>query len=126
MLSSAQVHKEKPPVKLSENSMRVLKARYLRRDANGNVVETPRQMFARVALAVAQAELAYGPASQSHVWEERFFELMSTLDFLPNSPTLMNAGTSLGQLSACFVLPIEDTLESIFQTLSNMAMIQRS
>ncbi|MGZ4859642.1 MAG: adenosylcobalamin-dependent ribonucleoside-diphosphate reductase [Candidatus Angelobacter sp.] len=126
MLSPAQVHKEKPPVKLSENSMRVLKARYLRRDGNGNVVETPRQMFERVALAVAQAELAYGPASQSHVWEERFFELMSTLDFLPNSPTLMNAGTSLGQLSACFVLPIEDTLESIFQTLSNMAMIQRS
>lgn len=126
MFTSTQVQKEKPPAKLSENSISVLRARYLRRDASGNVVETPRQMFERVALAVAQAELAYGPAKQSHVWEERFFELMSTLDFLPNSPTLMNAGTALGQLSACFVLPIEDTLESIFQALSNMAMIQRS
>ncbi len=120
------VQQAKPPVKLSENAMRVLEARYLRRDSNGNVVETPRQMFERVARAVSEAELEYGPASHSHLWEERFFTLMSSLDFLPNSPTLMNAGNPLGQLSACFVVPIEDSLDSIFDALSNMAMIQRS
>lgn len=120
------VHREKAPVKLSDNAMRVLKARYLRRDSDGQVVETPRQMFERVARAVSEAELEYGPAGQSRIWEERFFKLMSSLDFLPNSPTLMNAGSPLGQLSACFVLPIDDSLESIFQALSKMAMIQRS
>jgi len=78
-------------------------------------------MFERVARAVAEAELIFGPASNARLWEERFCEMMSSLDFLPNSPALMNAGTQLGQLSACFVLPIEDTLESIFQALRNMA-----
>jgi ribonucleoside-diphosphate reductase alpha chain len=112
--------------KLNENSMRVLSSRYLRRDAHGIVVETPRQMFERVARAISEAELIFGPASNARLWEERFYEMMASLDFLPNSPTLMNAGTELGQLSACFVLPIEDTLESIFQALSNMAFIQRS
>ena len=112
--------------KLNENSMRVLSARYLRRDVRGIVVETPHQMFERVARAVSEAELIFGPASNARLWEERFCEMLGSLDFLPNSPTLMNAGTQLGQLSACFVLPIEDTLESIFQALSNMALIQRS
>ncbi len=126
MVASTEVQLPARPVKLTENSMRVLNARYLRRDAGGAVVETPRQMFERVGRAVSQAELAYGPASQSRLWEERFFHLMVALDFLPNSPTLMNAGTPLGQLSACFVLPVEDSLESIFRALSNMAMIQRS
>ncbi len=112
--------------KLNENSMRVLSARYLRRDVQGNVTESPRQMFERVARAVSEAELVFGPASNARLWEERFYDTMASLDFLPNSPTLMNAGTQLGQLSACFVLPIEDTLESIFQALSNMALIQRS
>lgn len=126
MLNPPQIELESPPVQLTENSLRVLRARYLRRDGEGAVVETPRQMFERVARAVSQAELAYGPPSNSRKWEERFFELLAGLDFLPNSPTLMNAGVPLGQLSACFVLPVEDTLESIFQALSNMAMIQRS
>lgn len=112
--------------KLNENSMRVLSARYLRRDAEGNVTESPRQMFERVARAVSEAELVFGPASNARFWEQRFCDTMASLDFLPNSPTLMNAGTQLGQLSACFVLPIEDTLESIFQALTNMALIQRS
>ena len=94
---------------LSENAMRVLNARYLRRDAGGVVNETPEQMFERVARAVSEAELIYGPASNAQFWEQRFYEMMASLDFLPNSPTLMNAGTLLGQLSACFVLPIEDT-----------------
>lgn len=111
---------------IGENGMRVLKARYLRRDLRGQVAETPRQMFERVARAVSEAELVFGPASNARFWEERFSEMLASLDFLPNSPTLMNAGTQLGQLSACFVLPIEDTLESIFQALSSMALIQRS
>jgi ribonucleoside-diphosphate reductase alpha chain len=112
--------------KLNENSMRVLAARYLRRDDQGQVAETPRQMFERVARAISEAELVFGPASNARLWEERFYEMMASLDFLPNSPTLMNAGTQVGQLSACFVLPVEDTLESIFEALSNMALIQRS
>src|SRR6516225_5991471 len=101
--------------KLTENSMRVLSARYLRRDAHGAVAETPQQMFERVARAISEAELVFGRASSARLWEKRFCEMMISLDFLPNSPTLMNAGTELGQLSACFVLPIEDTLESIFR-----------
>jgi ribonucleoside-diphosphate reductase alpha chain len=121
----ATIPREAQP-KLNENSMRVLSARYLRRDADGIVVETPQQMFERVARAISEAELIFGPASGARLWEERFYQMMASLDFLPNSPTLMNAGTQLGQLSACFVLPIEDTLESIFYALSNMALIQRS
>jgi ribonucleoside-diphosphate reductase alpha chain len=117
---------EQMPAQLSENAMRVLNARYLRRDMCGRVAETPQEMLERVARAVSQAELLHGSASHSQHWEERFCELLSSLDFLPNSPTLMNAGTSLGQLSACFVLPLEDTLESIFQSLRNMALIQRT
>lgn len=112
--------------KLTESGLRVLSARYLRRDVHGAVAETPQQMFERVARAISEAELVFGPASNARLWEERFYEMMASLDFLPNSPTLMNAGTQLGQLSACFVLPVEDTLESIFQALSNMALIQRS
>lgn len=111
---------------LSENAQRVLQARYLRRDGEGALCETPEQLFARVARAVAHAELLLGNREQAALWEERFYRLLSSLDFLPNSPTLMNAGTPLGQLSACFVLPIEDNMESIFSTLRDMALIQRS
>ena len=112
--------------RFNENSLRVLSARYLRRNSRGDVEETPQQMFERVARAVSEAELAFGPAAGARQWEERFCEMLSSLDFLPNSPTLMNAGTRLGQLSACFVLPMEDSLESIFQALRNMALVQRS
>ncbi len=126
MLNAAIVNPKSARPEISENGMRVLQARYLRRDLHGQVAETPRQMFERVARAVSQAELVFGPASNARFWEERFLEMLASLDFLPNSPTLMNAGTQLGQLSACFVLPIEDTLESIFQALSSMALIQRS
>ena len=89
---------------MGENAMRVLQARYLRRDAQGKIIETPEQLFERVARAVAEAELLHGTAADATFWEERFHRMMASLDFLPNSPTLMNAGTSLGQLSACFVL----------------------
>jgi ribonucleoside-diphosphate reductase alpha chain len=115
-----------PAFSLSENARRVLEARYLRRDARGTISETPEQLFARVARAIAHAELVLGNAAQAAFWEEQFYTLLTSLDFLPNSPTLMNAGTPLGQLSACFVLPIEDTLESIFQAVRDMALVQRS
>jgi len=113
-------------MQLSENAHRVLEARYLRRDAQGKVSETPDQLFARVARAIAHAELLLDNRKQSALWEERFYLLLTSLDFLPNSPTLMNAGTPLGQLSACFVLPMEDTMESIFTALRDMALVQRS
>lgn len=111
---------------IGENALRVLQARYLRRDAEGNIVETPEQLFHRVAHAIAEAELLYGTATDARRWEERFHGMLAALDFLPNSPTLMNAGTALGQLSACFVLPIEDNMESIFGTLRDAALIQRT
>ena len=111
---------------ISENGLRVLQARYLRRDGEGKIVETPDQLFERVARAIAEAELLHGTAADARFWEDRFHRMIAALDFLPNSPTLMNAGTSLGQLSACFVLPIEDNMESIFGTLRDAALIQRT
>ncbi|MEW6143498.1 MAG: adenosylcobalamin-dependent ribonucleoside-diphosphate reductase [Thermodesulfobacteriota bacterium] len=111
---------------LSENAKKVLKARYLRRDDKGSVIETPEELFGRVAKGVSEAELVYGGSSSARMWEERFFEMLSKLRFLPNSPTLMNAGTPLGQLSACFVLPVDDTIEDIFDAVKNMALIQRT
>ncbi len=111
---------------LSENALRVLEARYLRRDENGRVVESPEQMMQRVARAVAEAEARFADRLAVDRWSEAFLEALTALDFLPNSPTLMNAGTPLGQLSACFVLPVEDTMESIFEALKLMALIQRS
>lgn len=111
---------------LSRNAVRVLEARYLRRDASGRIIETPSQLFARVARAVSEAELVHGTAAAARRWERRFHTMLASLDFLPNSPTLMNAGTPLGQLSACFVLPVDDTMESIFGTLRDMALIERT
>jgi ribonucleoside-diphosphate reductase alpha chain len=90
------------------------------------VIESPEALFHRVARAVAHAELLLGTAQAAEHWERRFLDLLTSLDFLPNSPTLMNAGTALGQLSACFVLPIADSMESIFDALRSMALIQRS
>lgn len=113
-------------MQLSENARRVLEARYLRRDARGTVRETPDELFARVARAVAHAELLAGNAAQAAHWEERFYQRLTRLDFLPNSPTLMNAGTPLGQLSACFVLPVGDSMESIFGAVRDMALVQRT
>jgi ribonucleoside-diphosphate reductase alpha chain len=111
-------------VQLTENARKVLEARYLRRDPCGQVAEAPEGLFRRVAHAVAAAEAPFGGAADE--WEEAFFEAMAGLDFLPNSPTLMNAGTPLGQLSACFVLPVEDSIEGIFESLKLMALIQQS
>ena len=111
---------------LTLNARRVLEARYLRRDAERRICETPEQLFERVARGVAQAELLLGTARQAALWEAEFLGLLSSLDFLPNSPTLMNAGTPLGQLSACFVLPVGDSMESIFEAVKQMALVQRT
>ncbi|MEX2148465.1 MAG: adenosylcobalamin-dependent ribonucleoside-diphosphate reductase [Candidatus Rokuibacteriota bacterium] len=107
------------------NALRVLEARYLRRDATGRVVEKPAELIQRVARAVAQAELLLGTAAAADRWQETFESLLGSLDFLPNSPTLMNAGTPLGQLAACFVLPVEDSMDGIFGALHAMAILQR-
>ncbi|MGD2187893.1 MAG: vitamin B12-dependent ribonucleotide reductase [Desulfobacterales bacterium] len=113
---------------LSENARRVLKRRYLKKNRNGKVIETPEQMFRRVARHIAKAEKKYGHNStkQADQWEEIFHEMMIDSKFLPNSPTLMNAGRRLGQLAACFVLPVEDSMEGIFGALHHAALIHKS
>jgi len=108
--------KIKDDLKLSVNALKVLEERYLLKDSDGKIIETPTEMFFRVAKTIASNKKQ----------RQEFFEAMKNFEFLPNSPTLMNAGTKLGQLSACFVLPIEDSLESIFKTLDDMALIQQS
>ena len=112
---------------LSENAIKVLEKRYLKKDDDGKVVETPDEMFWRVARNIATADSYYGK-SEGEVTKtaEEFYDIMTSLDFLPNSPTLMNAGKDLQQLSACFVLSIEDSMESIFETIKDTALIHKS
>lgn len=114
-------------IKLSYNAIKVLERRYLKKDENGKTTETPSQMFRRIAENIAQADGLY-PKSKSRVkeTEKEFYDMMADLDFMPNSPTLMNAGRELQQLSACFVLPVEDSIESIFEALKDTALIHQS
>ncbi|KKQ51234.1 MAG: Ribonucleoside-diphosphate reductase [Parcubacteria group bacterium GW2011_GWD2_38_12] len=116
-------------IRLTPNAMKVLESRYLRKDDNGKIIETPSQLYQRVAQNVASAEKIYNPGiSDDELFktEEKFYRMMATLEFLPNSPTLMNAGSNLQQLSACFVLPVEDAMESIFEAVKDTALIHQS
>ena len=113
-------------LKFPINAMEVLKKRYLNKDDGRNVVETPGELFRRVARHVAGAEKRFRSAVSATEAEETFYDMMRELAFLPNSPTLMNAGTALGQLSACFVLPVDDSIDGIFGALRHMAKIHQS
>jgi ribonucleoside-diphosphate reductase alpha chain len=112
----------RPSPRLSSNALAVLRQRYLAKNSHGLTVESPRDMFRRVATDIALAE----PVGQRNKVARQFYEMMASLRFLPNSPTLMNAGRPLQQLSACFVLPIEDSLESIFDAVKQQALIHQS
>jgi ribonucleoside-diphosphate reductase alpha chain len=114
-------------IDLSPNAVKVLEKRYLKKDGEGQVIETPEGLFKRVARSVAEADRLYGKSETDVSELEKDFSLMLTsLEFLPNSPTLMNAGRRLGQLSACFVLPVDDSMESIFDAVKNTAIIHKS
>ena len=114
------------PAEISDNAAVILEKRYFLRDANGKIVENAQGMFRRVAHAIAKGDTLYG-ASPDRVEQiaDRFYRMMSSLDFLPNSPTLMNAGTGQGTLSACFVLPLADTMEGITRASHDQAMVQK-
>ncbi len=115
-----------PILSLSENALTVLRKRYLRKGPGGEVVEEPADMFHRVAMSIAAAELAFDPNADVSRTAAEFYAAMTGLEFLPNSPTLMNAGRELGQLSACFVLPIGDSMEEIFDAVKYTALIHKS
>lgn len=113
-------------VQLSDNARTVLEKRYLRKDETGSVVETPEDLFFRVAENIASAETRFNQEASQLQWTEKFYTMMADLDFLPNSPTLMNAGRELQQLSACFVLPVGDSMDDIFTSVKNTALIHKS
>lgn len=112
-------------LKLSANAIRVLAARYLLRDEKGAITETPARLFRRVAKTIAQSDTLYSKGTLKKT-EDTFYQMMANLEFLPNTPTLMNAAAPLGQLSACFVLPVEDSLPQIFDAVKNTAIIHQS
>ena len=104
-------------MKLGKNAVTVLEKRYLMRDEHGEPIETVDGLFHRVANAIAQADSQFDPKADVEKLSQEFYEMMTNLEFLPNSPTLMNAGRDLGQLSACFVLPVGDSMEEIFEAI---------
>ena len=110
-------------LELSDNALDLLEKRYLVRDEEGEVIETPQELFERVAANIASAE---EEVEKEEKYKDEFYDLMTSLKFLPNSPTLMNAGAELQQLAACFVLPVEDSMEGIFSAIKNAALIHKS
>ena len=118
-------------IEITENAKVVLEKRYLRKNSEGEIIENPSEMFHRVAYAIAEPESMYKDDAAAERWEKEFYEIMSRLEFIPNSPTLMNAGINLddgtgtGTLSACFVMGLEDTMEGIMTTAKEMAMVQK-
>ncbi len=126
-MAATQSAAHQDELQLTPNAQTVLARRYLVRDDEGRPTEKPEDMFRRVAANIASAEANYGaPEQEVAAWEQRFYEAMTSLVFMPNSPTLMNAGRAFQQLSACFVLPIEDSMESIFDAVKNTALIHKS
>jgi ribonucleoside-diphosphate reductase alpha chain len=119
---------ELPDPVLKPNGVKVLQARYLKKDEKGRVAETPKDLFWRVANTIAAAERSFPGCTEERVehWTRRFYDLMATGTYLPNSPTLMNAGREMGMLSACFVLPVEDSIEGIFSSIKATALIQKA
>lgn len=126
MLLDKALPKNKSAIRLTANALRVLEKRYLRKDNNGSIIETPENMFHRVTEAVAAAELIYDPYADLSKKQSEFYQVMANLEFLPNSPTLLNAGRDKGQLSACFAIPIEDSVEAIFDAVKQTALIHKS
>ncbi|OQA03432.1 MAG: Ribonucleoside-diphosphate reductase NrdZ [Planctomycetes bacterium ADurb.Bin401] len=116
----------KDDLKFPVNTMEVLKRRYLLKDDNQKIIETPGELFRRVASHVAKAEKNFKSVVSEEQAEEKFYQMMKSQEFMPNSPTLMNAGTSFGQLSACFVLPVPDSIDGIFESLKQMAKIHQT
>jgi len=113
-------------LKLSLNAIKVMASRYLMRDEERKIIESTNQLFRRAAKAIAEPEEKYGSDTVAKEYEEAFYSMMVNREFMPNSPTLMNAGTDLGQLSACFVLPVEDSISGIFDSVKYTAIIHKS
>jgi ribonucleoside-diphosphate reductase alpha chain len=112
-------------IKLSKNAITVLEKRYLKKDLTGKVMETLADMFRRVAYTIAEAEKKYDADADVAAWSDRFYIMIASPVFLPNSPTLRNAGRESGQLSACFVLPVGDSMEEIFDAIKYTALIHK-